>query len=179
MIRGRRYEFGVSGLLYKSNLLFYDRQSDSLWSQLLSEAVTGPLAGTRLAILPAENTAWDAWLRAHPNTLVLSFKTGYSRNYNEDLYATYPLSRKPALLVSAAGITRIYPFSELKRARSPLIDHFAGHAVTIVFDRRSQTARVDTAPPEEVTYEVTYFVSFFDDLKVFYPRAEVYRARSK
>ncbi len=172
MIGGRQYEFGVSGLLYKSNLLFYDRQSDSLWSQLLSEAVTGPLAGARLAILPAENTAWDAWLRAHPNTLVLSFKTGYSRNYNQDLYATYPLSRKPALLVSAGGITRIYPFSELKKAHSAVVDQFAGSAVTIVFDRRSQTARVHAAAPAEVTY----FVSFFDDLKAFYREAEIYRA---
>ena len=60
VISGRRYDFGVSGLLYKRNLLLFDRQSGSLWSQLLSEAVTGPLAGARLKVLPAENTTWDA-----------------------------------------------------------------------------------------------------------------------
>ncbi len=175
MINGRRYEFGVSGLLYKQNMLFFDRETDSLWSQLLSEAVTGPLAGTRLTVLPAENTSWEAWLQAHPNTLVLSFKTGYSRDYKEDPYAAAPINRSPALLVSVAGTTRIYPFSELKKARSPLVDQLAGHPVTIVFDRQSKTARVEGADAAAVTS----IVSFLDDLKAFYPKAGIYRVRHR
>ena len=57
MIEGRRYYFSVSGLLYKRNALFYDRETLSLWSQLLSQAVTGPMTGDRLAALPAVDTS--------------------------------------------------------------------------------------------------------------------------
>lgn len=165
----------MSGRLYKRNLLFFDRQTDSLWSQLLSEAVTGPLAGSHLAMLPAENTTWEAWRTAHPNTLVQSFNTGYQRDYRQDPYAAEPISRNPALFVSAAGVNRIYPFSELKKNREPVALEFPGHSVTIAYDRRSQTASVEGAD----TARVSYFVSFLDDLKTFYPEAEIYRARRK
>ncbi len=170
MIGGRRYEFGVTGLLYRRNAIFYDRQTDSLWSQLLAEAVTGPLAGTHLVVLPAEHTAWEAWEKAHPETKLLSFDTGYPRDYKQDPYAAYPFPRRPALLISVGGVTKIYPFAELKKVDSPVVDHVGGHAVTILFDRRSKTARVSDDA-------VTSFVSYLDDLKVFYPGVEIYQAR--
>ncbi len=162
----------MSGLLYKRNLLFFDRETDSLWSQLLSEAVTGPLAGTRLTILPAENTAWGAWRTAHPDTLVMSFVTGYSWDYKHDPYASYPLARRPALLVAAGGVVRIYPFSQLKKTRSPVADDLGGHRITIFFDRKSKTARAES----DGLSVVTFFVSFLDDLKAFYPEAQIFAA---
>jgi Protein of unknown function (DUF3179) len=113
VIEGRRHTFGVSGLLYQRNLIFYDADTGSLWSQLLSQAVTGPLAGAKPKMLPAVNSTWGAWKRAHPDTLVLSFVTGYQRNYREDPYASYPLPGTPALLVLFGGSAKIYPFSEL------------------------------------------------------------------
>jgi len=171
VIEGRRYEFGVSGLLYKRNLLFYDRQTGSLWSQLLSEAVTGPLAGKRLALLPAENTTWGAWKTAHSETRILSFVTGYRRDYKQDPYAEYLFPRNPALLVSVVGRMKIYPFSALKKAQSPVIDHIGGHEVSILYDRSNKTARI-----ADQRSEVTAFVSFLDDLKAFFPEAEIYRA---
>ena len=155
-------------------MLFFDRQTDSLWSQLLSEAVTGPLAGARLAVLPAENTNWGAWKAAHPESQVLSFVTGYVRDYKQDPYAGYLFPRNPALLVAAGGVTRIYPFSELKKGHSPVVDQLGGHSVTIVFDRRSKAATVSDGDPA-----VIWFVSFLDDLKAFYRGAEIYRARRR
>ncbi len=171
MIGGQRYEFGVSGLLYKRNLLFYDRQTDSLWSQLLSEAVTGPLAGTHLALLPGENTTWGMWKKEHPATQVLSFVTGYSRNYNEDPYGSSLFRRDPALWVCAGGVSKIYPFSKLKKTRSPVVDQLGGRAVTIVFDGQSNTARLENGDSA-----ITSFIAFLDDLKAFYPEAEIYRS---
>ena len=53
---GRPLNFGVSGLLYKSNVLLYDRQTESLWSQIKQEAVTGKLIGTRLQLIPSTQT---------------------------------------------------------------------------------------------------------------------------
>jgi hypothetical protein len=81
--------FGVSGRLYKSNVLLYDHQSESLWSQLLESSVAGRYAGTRLVAMPAVRTTWKSWQRRHPETLVLSTETGYRRDYATDPYAGY------------------------------------------------------------------------------------------
>ena len=86
---GRELNFGVSGLLYQSDMLLYDRATESLWSQIKKEAVAGPLTGTRLRLIPATQTTWSAWKKKHPDTLVLSTKTGYLRNYDRDPYAGY------------------------------------------------------------------------------------------
>lgn len=53
---GKTYTFGISGLLYKSNVLLYDRETESLWSQIKREAVTGPMTGARLTPLPSTLT---------------------------------------------------------------------------------------------------------------------------
>jgi hypothetical protein len=156
--------------LYKRNLLLYDRQTDSLWSQLLSQAVTGPLAGTRLSALPAEETTWGEWKKEHPDTKVLSFATGYPRDYHVDPYADYPFPRVPALFVTTGEKSKIYPFAELKKVGSPLADHLGGHSLTVVFSPRSKTARVEGGT------SLTWFVSFLDDLKAFFPEAEIFRA---
>ena len=81
--------FGVSGLLYRSNLLMYDHQSESLWSQLAMKAVAGSAAGRRLVWLPSRQTTWRAWRRQHPGTWVLSTDTGYDRDYTKNPYADY------------------------------------------------------------------------------------------
>ena len=70
-INGERYEFGVSGKLFRNVLIMYDRQTKSLWSQLLGAAVDGPLKGTRLEMLAASFTTWGVWRREHPDGMVL------------------------------------------------------------------------------------------------------------
>ena len=157
-------------MLFRRNLVLYDVESESLWSQLLSEAVAGPLAGAKLRMLPTENSTWGEWRNIHPETLVLSFETGFHRDYKTDPYASYPLSRKPALLVASGGAAKIYPFSELKKGGSPLVDHVGGREITISYDQRTQTASIENQPPE-----VTSFVAFMDDLRPFYRGAAVYR----
>ncbi len=180
VIEGRRYEFSVSGLLYKRNLLFYDHQTDSLWSQLLSQAVTGPMTGARLKAISAEDTTWKEWKAQHPHTRALSFVTGYQRDYKHDPYAAYPLSRDPALLVAVPGVIRIYPFPELKKAAlvergMAILEQIGDRQIRIVFDPHRKTARVEG----EDAPTVTWFVAFLDDLKNFYPEAEIYRTRQK
>jgi hypothetical protein len=71
-VQGKLHTFGVSGLLYQSDLLMYDHQSESLWSQIAMEAVAGPLTGTRLVPLFLEHTSWADWKAKHPTTVVLS-----------------------------------------------------------------------------------------------------------
>ena len=93
-IEDREYTFGVSGLLYRSNVLMYDRQTESLWLQVKRRAVSGPMAGTKLRTLPSSITTWARWKRRHPGTTVLSPDTGYQRDYSTDPYESYYSSRK-------------------------------------------------------------------------------------
>jgi len=170
---GRRLTFGVSGRLYKRNLLLYDHETDSLWSQIAGKAVTGPLAGTSLRLLPVTVTSWAHWKDDHPATLVLSFQTGFRRNYATDPYREWPLDRRLSLVVSHEGITRIYPYSELKKAGHPLKDELAGLPITIVFDPKDQVATVRSSGGEQPPH----FVSFFADARSFFPQAHVFKAR--
>jgi Protein of unknown function (DUF3179) len=74
-VNGRNLSFGVSGLLYQSDLLMYDRETESLWSQIAMKAVSGAQAGAELPWLPAENMTWHAWREAYPDGKVLPTQT--------------------------------------------------------------------------------------------------------
>lgn len=80
---------GVSGKLYNSNLVMYDRETDSLYPQMLGKAVAGDEKGERLESFPIAVVTWKEWLRAHPDTLVLSENTGYSKEYASNPYPGY------------------------------------------------------------------------------------------
>jgi hypothetical protein len=82
-------EFGVSGKLVNSNLVMYDRETDSRWPQVLATAMSGPFEGQSLSEFPVTWTTWEQWKAAHPDTVVLSEETGHVRNYNRDPYGQY------------------------------------------------------------------------------------------
>lgn len=86
---GSVLEFGVSGLLYNSDLVMYDRDTRSLWSQIMAEAIAGPSTGVKLARLPARRTDWRRWKAEHPGTKAVLFNTGHARDYGADPYAGY------------------------------------------------------------------------------------------
>jgi hypothetical protein len=88
-IEGEPVQFGVSGQLYNSDLLMYDRKTDSFWSQITGTAVVGPLAGTVLPFYPSEIMTWDDWRQTYPDSAVLSPDTGFSRDYSVDPYSGY------------------------------------------------------------------------------------------
>ena len=77
-------EFGVSGALYNSNVLLYDRTHMGLWSQLAMEAVTGPSAGTVLEMLPIRLLTFGAFKAEFPRSPVVSDQTGHERSYDWD-----------------------------------------------------------------------------------------------
>ena len=70
-VEGRELTFGVSGKLIMNAVVLYDHQTDTLWSQFLTEAVEGELAGAKLELLPAQLTTWQAWAERYPDTLAL------------------------------------------------------------------------------------------------------------
>jgi hypothetical protein len=83
--------FGVSGKLVNSNLIMYDRATDSYWPQILGTAINGISKGFKLVEFPVTWTTWEKWKTAHPETKVLSRETGFIRNYDVggDPYGSY------------------------------------------------------------------------------------------
>jgi hypothetical protein len=86
---GAMLTLGTSGKLVNSNLLMYDRQTDSQWPQILGMAIDGKNKGTALDEIPLAWTHWSRWRARYPDTLVLSSDTGYFRSYGKDPYGSY------------------------------------------------------------------------------------------
>ncbi len=80
-------EFGVSGILFDNNLVMYDRNSEqSLWPQMNRQANCGAATGTELDMLPVVEMTWERWRELHPDTKVVSDRTGHSRVYSAQGY---------------------------------------------------------------------------------------------
>jgi Protein of unknown function (DUF3179) len=88
-VQGQTVEFGTSGKLYNSNLVMYDRTSNSLWSQALGQAIVGNHAGIKLDRIPFDVAFWKEWKQLYPDTKVLSRDTGSTRPYGADPYGNY------------------------------------------------------------------------------------------
>jgi hypothetical protein len=86
---GNTVEFGTSGKLYNSNLVMYDRKSNSLWSQALGEGIVGEYAGVKLERIPFDIAYWKEWKELYPESKVLSRDTGSVRPYGADPYGDY------------------------------------------------------------------------------------------
>jgi hypothetical protein len=186
-VRDKTLTFGISGLLYQSDVLFYDRETDSLWSQLDMKAVTGKMIGTKLEIFPSSLATWGEWKREHPNTLVLSRDTGFSRSYDRDPYEGYensstvwfPINHKNdrfhpkerVLVVVSGDKTKAYPFSELKKVKAPFEDKVGDKTVVIHFkDGRYVKASDNSGNP------VKSFVSYWFAWYTFKPDTLVFTA---
>lgn len=189
-IGGRALDFGVSGLLYNSDVLLYDRQTESLWSQILAKAISGPFQGTALQAVPLTHTTWVDWQRRHPDTQVLSLETGYVRNYGRDPYVGYLRSEQLMFTVGARsrryhpkesvigielqGRAKAYPFIELAKAASPLHDRIGDTPVFVHFDLAQRTGAVFGANG----YELPSVIGFWFAWYAFHPSGEVFAVPS-
>lgn len=86
---GGKLTFGTSGNLVNSNLLMYDRQTDSNWPQILAAAINGPAEGSLLEEIPVVWTTWGRWRGQFPDSEVLTTDTGHVRSYGSDPYGSY------------------------------------------------------------------------------------------
>jgi len=109
-INGEITEFGVSGVLYNSDLVFYDRATETLWDQVEAKGIVGPLTGEKLALVPVTMTHWSRWREAHPDTIVLSTETGFDEDYSTDHYGKYRESTQIIFAVKNED-ARIHPKS--------------------------------------------------------------------
>jgi hypothetical protein len=186
-VDGENLIFGVSGLLYESDVLLFDRQSESLWSQIWSKAVSGPHKGEQLTSLPLVHTTWSAWQQTHPDTQVLSRDTGIRRDYRQDPYAGYGdspttmfpvVNRAPDFLHAKAWVLgvsindehRAYPFEELRaQGKAQFTDELAGEVITINWDQANRSATLTREGEVQPTVTAFWFAwyAFHTDTEVF------------
>lgn len=90
---GSALTFGTTGRLYNSNLVMYDRQTESMYPQILGVGISGPNKDAELEQIPVTTTTWARWKALHPSSMVLSRDTGHVRNYNVYPYGDYDSNR--------------------------------------------------------------------------------------
>ena len=180
--------FGVSGLLYNSDVLLYDRATQSLWSQLMGRAVSGRMKGSVLTALPLAHTTWADWRTLYPATQVLTRDTGHGRAYDRDPYAGYaeqdtlyfPVAFRSAgfhpkervLGVSLGDATKAYPFAELHKAPAVFEDTLDGRRISIRFDKRAERAQAYDADGAPIAATTLYWFAWY----AFHPDTAVYHA---
>jgi hypothetical protein len=97
-VNGQVLDFGTTGRLRFSNLIMYDRQTETWWQQASGKAIAGELTGTQLDFYPAEIIAWEDFKAAHPNAQVLSRDTGRNAPYGQNPYTGYDDVNNPPFL---------------------------------------------------------------------------------
>lgn len=171
-------EFGVSGLLYNSNVLMYDRggKPESLWSQVRTTGISGPGAKRFLTALPCELTTWSIWKRRFPKTLVLSSDTGHPRDYRRNPYADYftnqqlmfpvtpvnnQLPNKERVLGAWAGNQfRAYPESRFSAEKPQITDRIGGKQITVEYDSQAGSLRIAQAD-EGVAWLYSFWFAWY------------------
>ncbi len=145
------HEFGVSGKLIMNALVMYDRETESLWSQFLSQSVRGELTGTKLDIVPLTLTTWDKWKETHPETVALR-----KGRRGGDPYVGYYAGRSAGVIVESNRDDRLetkdlvlglgldsdpvaFPHSELRTEQLIQLSH-AGVPTVVYFDPETDTA---------------------------------------
>ena len=129
-IDGRPYSFGNYRALYENAMTWYDHETRSLWSQPSGAALSGPLAGVRLDMLPARLATWGAWKREQPDTLVLAEGLG-----NDSEERTNPLAASPEAFVvgvAVAGGAKAYPLDVIAGA---VVNDDVGGVPVLVYAR--------------------------------------------
>lgn len=184
-------EFGISGLLYNSNVLLYDRTHDGLWSQILFKAVSGPHAGHELDHLPWDVATFEEWKDRHPDSTVATFNTGHQRAYDRNPYEQYfqgeglmfPAKggdddrlpqKEPVVGVAYDGFARAYPLEQVAKAEDGrLVDELEGGRI-VLEGRDGQSVRVVEKPEGANVVHTFWFawVAFHPETTIFEDSSE-------
>jgi hypothetical protein len=161
---GGRLELGVSGLLYNSNLVMFDRDDQSLYPQIYAASVSDVARGQTLTLMPVVETTWSAWKRLYPNTLVIAngpygqshywqypygdyrtdnndflFSIRPSLSWNRNGFSTRIPSKDRVLGLRIDADTRAYPYAQMGN-QTVVNDILGGHEIAVVYDAKSRLA---------------------------------------
>lgn len=184
-IDGEEVEFGVSGKLYNSNLVMYDRKTDSYWTQIGGLAIVGPLTGTKLTPISIDTVVWRDWKKAHPDSEVLSQDTGFTRPYGRDPYGEYyedsflrfPVESRddrihPKTIVfgiEVSGVFKAYKEEDLKELKV-IDDTVNGVRIKVERDDAGIVKITNSETGEEIVKERDFWFAWY----AFYPDTQVY-----
>lgn len=161
---GKVLDFGTTGRLRKSDLVMYDRQTESWWQQLTGRAIVGTMAGSELKRYPSSLVAYEDFRKAYPAGVVLSRRTGHNRAYGNNPYRGYdsiddqpflfndpvderlpPMER--VLNVTIDGKHKLYPLSRI--ADTPVINDTVASQPIVVFNRKGTLSALDESVIKE------------------------------
>lgn len=180
-IKGKKLSFGVSGLLYNNDVILYDRETESLWSQIEMMAISGQAVGNKLIPMGFLLDTWGNWKLSHSKTLVLSDQTGYDRDYNKNPYDGYDQSNQLMFKVEKSndilpnkelvlglivnGKTKAYPYSLFKDKEGIQKDKVGGKNIEIEYQNN-----VLYVLTPGITAITLYWFAWY----AFYPETELY-----
>jgi len=134
-IKDRALTLGVSGKLWEGNLVLVDRETETLWSQMLGWAMRGPLEGEVLELLPSVMTDWGTWKKRHPQTTAAIMR----RTSNRYVRSLIGPDSGHILAIAKAHSSRCWSFTDLFREEA-INDSFGDIPVVATFDASSKTA---------------------------------------
>lgn len=182
------FTFGVSGLLYNSDVLMYDHQTESLWSQLKMKAVAGNQVNTELTWLPSTEMSLGAWRKAYPDGHVLSKDTGFTRNYHQMGYQNYlnspdnmfpvkfsrtELFRKEWVIgIKLDNSTKAYPLKTLREStENTIIDTLNNTPMRITSNPSGEEIRIENIRTgDTIPHVKLYWFAW----QAFYPETLLY-----
>lgn len=184
-IDGEEVEFGTSGKLYNSNLVMYDRRTDSYWTQIDGLAVVGELTGRRLTPVSIDTVVWRDWKKEHPDSGVLSQDTGLSRPYGRDPYGSYyedsfllfPVEERDDRIhpktvifgIEVNGIYKAYKEDDLKELKT-IEDTVGGVKIRIERDEAGVVKITNLETGEEIVKERDFWFAWY----AFHPDTQLY-----
>jgi hypothetical protein len=148
--RPTQTSFGVSGKLFRNNLVLYDNVSETLWSQIYMRGIQGEQKGTPLDYHPGYMMRWGEWKKLHPETMLMALPDNFSEEeYMEDSYAEYRASPDPGvfplkyqdfsrdqkemmLAVTVGDETKAYPISALQ-SEMVINDTLGGQEIVVTW----------------------------------------------
>ena len=190
VVNGERVEFGTSGKLWQSNLVMYDRKTDSLWSQILGEAIVGDQTGTKLEVLPSDQMRFGEWKKQNPNGEVLTRDTGAVRFYGTDPYGDYytrpgtifrtradddRLEDKDFVLGIVDGNQAKAYLPESIKAKGEIEDKFAGKTIVVRYEVDLDVVRIFEKKADGTLIRINPFPSFWFSWVAAHPDTELYK----
>ena len=195
-VEGRALSFSTTGRLRNSDLLMYDRETESWWQQFLGEAVIGKLVGKKLTVLPSQLESWAQFKKRHPRGTVALPPKGFSRAYGKNPYARYDSLARPFLyrgalpegipalarVVSLVDRKRAIAMSKLRREGSVrwgevTLEWHEGQASALdhgLVERGKEVGSVYAWREKDGTrVAAVYFVDFAFAFHAFFPKSEI------
>jgi hypothetical protein len=189
LVNGERVEFGTSGKLWNSNLVMYDRKTDSLWSQILGEAIVGEMTGTQLKVLPSDMVRFGDFKKLHPAGVVLSRDTGTTRFYGQDPYGDYyttpgtyfPVGKKDDRLgekdfilgVVINGKAKAY-WPEAVKKVGEIEDSFQGRIIVAEYEKDIDAVRLYEKKADGTRERINPFGAFWFSWVAAHPDTELF-----